>query len=103
MAWALLSTLASVSLGFADFAAAEVVMLPPTGLVLKKANSVGGVEVTVEWCAPRCVDGQNKTYAFQVSVYEAETSVEVSTEETHTEVGVMCQTPGGRGSQWSTE
>jgi len=103
MAWALLSTLASVSLGFADFAAAEVVMLPPTGLVLKKANSVGGVEVTVEWCAPRCVDGQNKTYAFQVSVYEAETSAEVSTEETHTEVGVMCQTPGGRGSQWSTE
>ena len=94
MAWALLSTLASVSLGFADFAAAEVVM-PPTGLVLKKANSVGGVEVTVEWCAPRCVDGQNKTYAFQVSVYEAETSAEVSTDETHTEVGVMCQTPGG--------
>ena len=94
MAWALLSTLASVSLGFADFAAAEVVM-PPTGLVVKKANSVGGGEVTVEWCAPRCVDGQNKTYAFQVSVYEAESSTEVSTEETHTEVGVMCQTPGG--------
>ena len=49
----------------------------------------------MEWCAPRCVDGQNKTFAFQVSVYEAETSAEVSTEETHTEVGVMCQTPGG--------
>jgi len=70
--------------------------MPPTGLVVKKANSVQGNEVTVEWCAPRCTPSvDDQTYAFQVSVYEAETSAEVSTEEIHTEVGVMCQTPGG--------
>ena len=105
--WALLSNLIAVSFG-SDLAAADV--MPPTGLVVKRSLSVDGAEATVEWCAPRCVDGQNKISTFEVSLYEAvsvpvggwggdtvyETVYEeVSTEETHTEVGVMCQTPGG--------
>ena len=105
--WALLSLLIAVSFG-SDLAAADV--MPPTGLVVKRSLSVDGAEATVEWCAPRCVDGQNKISTFEVSLYEAvsvpvggwggdtvyETVYEeVSTEETHTEVGVMCQTPGG--------